>query len=120
MYENIRADIKVRLLSDEKFFGPGVCELLEEIGKCGSIQAACKEMGLSYSKGSHILKNLEKGLGIPMVQRWTGGSGGGGAELTEEARQMIRSYRSMVRDIESYAKEAYRKYFSDILGEWKE
>lgn len=73
---------------DGYFFGPGICELLEEIGKCGSIQAACKEMGLSYSKGSHILKNLEKGLGIPMV-----------------------------RDIESYAKEAYRKYFSDILGE---
>lgn len=120
MYENIRTDIKVRLISDEKFFGPGVCDLLEGIEKCGSIQAACKEMGLSYSKGSHILKNLEKGLGIPMVQRWTGGTGGGGAVLTEEAKRMTESYRAMVRDIENYAKEAYNRYFGDMLGEIKD
>ena len=120
MNDKMKTDVKVRLVADTKFFGPGVCDLLGEIGRQGSIQAACKEMGLSYSKGSHILKSLEKGIGTPMVQRWAGGNGGGGAVLTEEAKEMISRYRSMVADVEAYAHESYNRYFADTLGELSE
>ena len=48
--------IKVELRAEDKFFGPGVCELLELIEQTGSLQSACTEMGLSYSKGSRMLR----------------------------------------------------------------
>ena len=120
MDETIRTDVRIRLLSDDKFFGPGVCDLLEGIESCGSIQAACKQMGMSYSKGSHIVKKLEDKMGTPMVQRWAGGNGGGGAVLTEEAKKLTKNYREMVYDVENYTEKAYHKYFADLLDEKKE
>lgn len=117
MYDKIRTDVKIRLIAEKKFLGPGVCELLEYIEKCGSIQAGCKEMGLSYSKGSHILKNLENGFDTPIVERWTGGKSGGGARLTEEGKEVVKRYREMAADIEEYARKAYESYFGDMLGE---
>lgn len=120
MDETIRTDVRIRLLSDDKFFGPGVCELLEKIEIYGSILAACKQMGMSYSKGSHIVKKLEDKMGTPMVQRWAGGNGGGGAVLTEDAKKLTKSYREMVRDVEKYTEEAFQIYFADLLGETKE
>ena len=53
--------IKVELRAEDKFFGPGVCELLELIEQTGSLQSACTEMGLSYSKGSSIDGLVEPG-----------------------------------------------------------
>lgn len=55
--------IKVELRAEDKFFGPGVCELLELIEQTGSLQSACTEMGLSYSKGSRMLRGIERQLG---------------------------------------------------------
>ena len=56
--------IKVELRAEDKFFGPGVCELLELIEQTGSLQSACTEMGLSYSKGSRMLRGIERQLGV--------------------------------------------------------
>ena len=75
--------INGRIRAEDKFFGPGVCELLELIEQTGSLQSACMEMGLSYSKGSRMLRGIERQLGVSAVHRWTGGAGGGGAELIE-------------------------------------
>ena len=36
----IRAGVKLTVHGRERFFGPGICELLEQIGQTGSIQAA--------------------------------------------------------------------------------
>ena len=79
----IHPKIRLRFDTQEKFFGPGVCELLELIDETGSVQKACARMELSYSKGSKMLKKLDQVIGISMVERWTGGAGGGGARLTE-------------------------------------
>lgn len=105
--------IKIELRGEEKFFGPGVCELLELIDRTGSLQSACLEMNLSYSKGSRMIRGIEKQLGISAVHRWTGGSGGGGAELTKEGRLLLEHYRDMVEDIKSYTDKVFDMYFGD-------
>lgn len=107
--------IKVELRAEDKFFGPGVCELLELIEQTGSQQSACTEMGLSYSKGSRMLRGIERQLGVSAVHRWTGGAGGGGAELTREGKLLIENYRHMTAEIEKYTETAFDKYFG---GDW--
>ena len=82
----IHPKIRLRFDTQEKFFGPGVCELLELIDETGSVQKACARMELSYSKGSKMLKKLDQVIGISIVERWTGGAGGGGARLTEAGK----------------------------------
>ena len=56
----IHPKIRLRFDTQEKFFGPGVCELLELIDETGSVQKACARMELSYSKGSKMLKKLDQ------------------------------------------------------------
>ena len=49
--------------------------LMEYIEKTGSMQEACLEMGLSYSKGAKMIKMAEKQLGYRLLERRIGGSG---------------------------------------------
>ena len=49
------------------------------------------------------------------VHRWTGGAGGGGAELTREGKLLIENYRHMTAEIEKYTETAFDKYFG---GDW--
>lgn len=109
----VKPFVQVGLKAGEKFFGPGACELLELIDQTGSVQEACARMNLSYSKGSRILKNIERQMGQSTVQRWAGGVGGGGSELTEKGKWLIVNYRKMEAEIESVAAEAFDRYFEE-------
>lgn len=112
---SIHPKVRLRLDAEDKFFGPGVCELLELIDETGSVQKACSRMELSYSKGSRMLKKLDQVLGISIVARWAGGAGGGGARLTSSGRKLVRTYRMMEADVQKAAEEAFRKYYGEDL-----
>ena len=60
----VTARVKLTLCTEERFFGPGVCELLEKIRETGSIQAAAARMEMSYTKAWKILKRAEKEMGV--------------------------------------------------------
>lgn len=94
------------------FFGPGKARLLEYIERTGSMQAACEEMGLSYSKGSRMIKKAEKQLGFRLLERWTGGNGGGGSRLTEEGRELLGNYQEVVRRVQQEADRIFEEVFS--------
>ena len=102
----IHPKIRLRFDTQEKFFGPGVCELLELIDETGSVQKACARMELSYSKGSKMLKKLDQVIGISIVERWTGGAGGGGARLTEAGKKLVKTYRKMETEVQKAAEDA--------------
>ncbi|MCI8578217.1 MAG: NTP transferase domain-containing protein [Lachnospiraceae bacterium] len=109
--------VQVQLAAKETFFGPGTAQLLEMIDKTGSIQVACQEMGLSYSKGSHRIKMVEKELGFPVVQRRAGGVGGGGSVLTEEGRRLVSCYNELVQKVRESTQELYKSCFARGLRE---
>ena len=106
----IRPKIRLYLLAEDKFFGPGVCELLELIHQTGSIQDACARMELSYSKGSRMIKKMEKQIGFQVVRRWAGGRGGGGAALTPEGEKLMEDYQKMVIDLQEYTEKSFHDY----------
>lgn len=106
----IRPQIQVRLTAIQPFYGPGVQQLLNWIGQTGSLQEACLHMDISYSKGRKMVKQLEQQLGFPVVQRWTGGSGGGGSVLTKKGRNLMDAYEKMVASVQDFTDQAYQKY----------
>lgn len=69
--------------------------LLEAIERCGSLNRAAKEVPLSYKAAWDALDAMNKLAPDPLVERSTGGSGGGGTRLTDHARQLIALYRAM-------------------------
>ena len=88
-------------IDGEKFFGPGPAELLELIGKEGSIAKAAKQMGMSYKKAWDIIDDLNtRGQKAFVVSR-KGGDKGGGAELTELAKKVILRYRKLTDKMNS-------------------
>ena len=110
--KSLRPFVQVRLASaDNIFFGSGKARLMETIERTGSLQEACKEMGLSYSKGSHMIKNTERQLGIKLVERWAGGSGGGGSRLTGEGKYLLRRYQELCRRVQADTEQIFPEYF---------
>lgn len=107
----IRPKVQVKLIADKAFFGPGVYQLLGLIGQTGSLQEACLQMNLSYSKGSRMVKEAERKLGFPLAQRWAGGAGGGGSQLTEEGKMLLENYRQMLEEVQKSTEKIYQKYF---------
>ncbi|MEX8494591.1 TOBE domain-containing protein [Sphaerotilus sp.] len=75
--------------------GSNRIRLLEAIDRCGSLNRAAREVPLSYKAAWDALDTLNKLAPEPLVERSTGGTGGGGTRLTDYARQVIRLYRAM-------------------------
>ncbi len=105
------ASAQVRLVKEDIFFGPGKARLMEYIEKTGSMQEACLQMGLSYSKGARMIKMAEKQLGFKLLERRIGGSGGGGSRLTEEGRNLLKKYRQLTLRVQEDADRAFEEIF---------
>jgi molybdate transport system regulatory protein len=82
--------------------GPGKIDLLEAIGKTGSISAAAKTLGMSYRRAWVLVDTMNRCFHAPVVSAETGGSRGGGAQVTPLGVEVVRRYRR----IEKVALEA--------------
>lgn len=108
----ISPEINVKLKTKEVFFDGECCELLKNIREHRSLQKACLSTGISYSKGSRILKDMEWELGFPVVEKWTGGSAGGGSTVTKEGEKLIENYDKFTKEVKEEAEKIYRKHFA--------
>ena len=75
--------------------GPGKVALLDAIDRLGSISAAGRAMSMSYRRAWHLVEDLNRNLGRPVVQTAAGGVGGGGARLTDAGRTLVEQYHAM-------------------------
>ncbi len=75
--------------------GPGMAELLERIGKLGSIRKAAASMQMSYRKAWLLVQGLQRTFGNPVVTTETGGAAGGGAQLTELGSKLLKTFRTV-------------------------
>ncbi len=84
--------LTVRLFQGEKCFGPGLAQLLRRVRELKSLRSAAIEMNMAYSKAWRIIRDSEAALGYPLLERQTGGVGGGGAVLTPEGVLLLARY----------------------------
>lgn len=101
----MRAAIRLMIISDNKFMGPGTRVLLEKIHEHSSIKAASAAMEMSYTKALRILRNMERELGFPVVISKKGGNDRGGTILTEKGEYMMRAFKEIEADVLSYAQK---------------
>jgi molybdate transport system regulatory protein len=91
---------QLRLVADKEIvIGPGKIELLEAIGRHGSIAAACREMALSYKKAWQLLDTMNRHLAAPVIDTVTGGTQRGGATLTDHGHALIEEYHRLMADL---------------------
>jgi molybdate transport system regulatory protein len=94
---------------DEFLMGPRYVRLLEEIDRHGSIREACVQVGLSYRTCLNRVRQMERVLGHPIILTTRGGAAGGGSELTDEAREIVRLYRAWRTELERSSDRLFRR-----------
>ena len=109
---DIFPQIQLTLERDEGFFGPSVAQFLSLIDHTGSMQTACRQMHMSYTKGWKILKAAEKQLGYPLLITQSGGAEGGSSLLTPKAKDFLVRFLGMEKELREDAQKLYQKYFS--------
>ncbi len=78
--------------SQNRFLGGDRIALLEKIDQLGSINSAAKAVGISYKTAWHLVNMMNNLSDKPLVERMTGGKGGGGTTLTKNGKQVIEQY----------------------------
>ncbi len=83
------------LLGEDAMLGPGKAELLEGIRETGSIAAAGRRMKMSYKRAWLLVEEMNAAFSSSLIDSSRGGSGGGGAKLTQTGEHVLRLYRSV-------------------------
>jgi len=92
-------------------FGKGKTEVLELIEQEGSIAKAAEKLGMNYKKAWTHVKILQRNLDDVLVQSQKGGGDQGGSTLTPKAKDFIKNYKQLEKDIEAYANQRFRELF---------
>jgi molybdate transport system regulatory protein len=79
---------------DKPLIGKGGAEILEAVDKENSISKAAVSLGMSYRYVWNYLHDIQQTLDQPIVETYKGGkTGGGGAKLTDLARNLLAEYK---------------------------
>lgn len=82
--------------------------LLKLVKQMGSINAASKELKMSYQQAWHFIKEMNEISPLPLVIRQRGGSNGGGALITKFGETSIREFELL--------SEAHNHFKKDEAG----
>jgi len=85
------AGFEVRLGRGETSFDARDAALLRAIDEHGSLNRAAEALGRSFAHAQRRIVALEDAFGR-LVERHRGGSGGGGSELTDAARDLLARF----------------------------
>ena len=103
--------VQLTLERNEGFFGPQAAQFLSLIDHTGSMQTACRQMHMSYTKGWKILKEAERQLGYLLITQ-SGGAEGGFSQLTPKSKDFLDRYLRMEKELRMEGERLYKKYFT--------
>ena len=92
--------------------GPGKIELLEAIGRSGSLSQAARDLKMSYRRAWLLLDHLNRSFAEPVVTTSVGGAHGGGAAVTAFGDALVISYRKVERATATLARRELATFVS--------
>lgn len=91
-------------------FGPGKADLLDGIRETGSIAAAGRRLGMSYTRAWGLVVAMNDEFRAPLVASAKGGAARGGAALTPLGERVLAHYRR----IEAAARDSTARELSAL------
>ncbi len=107
----IRSKIWIENDSGKVVFGLGRFKIFEAIQRSGSIQAAAKELKMSYRAVWGRIKATEERIGKQMLIRNVGGASGGGSKLTPFAKMLVEQFQQLHKNILTQSDDLFEKKF---------
>jgi molybdate transport system regulatory protein len=113
--ENTRFTIRSKIwIADDHgkvVFGLGRYRILDAIGRSGSLQAAARELKMSYRAVWCRIKASEERIGRPLVERK-----GKGSQLTAFAEDLMKQFRRLQAVVEKESDEMYATLMDETLA----
>ncbi|HAD04251.1 MAG TPA: molybdenum-dependent transcriptional regulator [Desulfuromonas sp.] len=92
--------------AEHKFLGGDRIYLLEKIDELGSITQAAKAVGISYKTAWDNINLINNLAERPLVDRLTGGKGGGGTSLTAAGKEVVAQFKTI--------QEEHRRFLGNL------
>lgn len=96
-------------------FGLGRLKILKAIQKQGSLNKAAKELKMSYRAIWARINATEDRLGQKLLIKRTGGSSGGGSELTPLAEALIKHFETVRVCVENNTDNLFERVMGEYL-----
>ncbi len=113
MTDKEKAILRLRVWIEQEneiYIGIGSTLLLQHIEKLGSLRKAAEELGMSYRRAWGKLKNAEKRIGQPLVEKTKGK--GQRFNLSPFGKELMENFLQFYLDVEDYATQRAAK----VLG----
>lgn len=92
----MQAELSLHIRLQQKLFAdPRRIELLKRVQETGSISQGAKLAGISYKSAWDAINDMNQMADQTLVDRATGGKGGGGAQLTAYGQRLIQLFQLM-------------------------
>jgi len=85
-------------------------DLLDQVDACGSLSEAARRLRFSYRRAWMLVDAMTHRWPAPLVSTAVGGQRGGGTQLTEYGRRVLRSYREAQIEVEHALGRAQRRF----------
>lgn len=92
--------------AENRFLGGDRIMLLEKIDDLGSITKAAKAVGISYKTAWDTVNLINNMAEKPLVERLSGGKGGGGTSLTPAGKKVVSQFKTI--------QEEHRKFLDNL------
>ena len=89
-------------------FGEGPFTLLQKVQELGTLSDAAKALGMSYRHAWGLIKRIEGLIGEPLLKTRKGGkAGGGGAQLTETGKRLLKEFSRVKKTFSKSSLDEY-------------
>jgi molybdate transport system regulatory protein len=109
---SVRSKIWIEDSNGKVIFGLGRYRILDAISRAGSMQAAAKELHMSYRAVWMRVRSSEKRMGKELIVR-----DGKGSRLTPFAEKLMKQYRRMQSVVQTETDEVYDSLITDYLSQ---
>jgi molybdate transport system regulatory protein len=89
-------------------------QLLAAIDQTGSITAAAERIQVQYRLAWERLDEMERGLGLRLMDRHAGGAGGGGAHLTAAGHDLVDRFSALAAAVDNCLAVHFQQNFGDL------
>lgn len=109
--------IRIRIAVGENIaIGQGKADLLEAIGRTGSISAAARDLDMSYRKAWMLVDEMNQCFPSPVVTAAKGGLRGGGAVVTRLGQEALTRFRRIQAKALKAIEADVREFRQHLLG----
>ena len=91
--------------ADGPYLGAGRIMLLKNIKRYGSMLKAAKALKMSYRQAWQLVEDMNRMSEQPLVERVTGGKGGGGTKLTAAGENAIDVFQRLEKRVNDFLKK---------------